>query len=187
MLTRLTCFVIITMCNSDHLFHVQNLFLEGLFLSKTKKIISMLLAIAIVLTVAPVSVLASAAGAVTYGAVTFSHNEFSVDTSATTEVIRVAGGTGSFTTGTTVVNATPSGIPENGGTFKNVGYGGETPEIPTIRFTITGVQLDEVPKPTAEGASLTIKDGKLVSSNAPLKNNKSATIVTKSDTTTTAR
>ena len=29
---------IITLCNSDHLFHVQNSNLEGLFLSKAKKI-----------------------------------------------------------------------------------------------------------------------------------------------------
>ena len=138
-------------------------------MSKTKKIISMLLAIAMVLTVAPVSVLASAAGAVTYGDVTFANSEFTVDTSATTEVIRVAAGTGSFSLGTTVTPATKSGIPQNSGTFAAVGYGGETPEIPTIRFTIKGVKPDETPKPTADGASLTINDGKLVSSNDSTK------------------
>ena len=169
LLTHLTCFDIIILCNSDHLFHVQNLFLEGLFLSKTKKIISMLLAIAMVLTVAPTSVLASAAGSVTYGNVTFAANEFTVDTSATTEVIRVANQVGSFSLGNAVVPATPSGIPQNSGTFASVGYGGETPANPKIRLTVTGAQLDETPKPTATGATLTIKDGVLVSSNSSTK------------------
>ena len=59
-MTGLTADVIITMCNSAHLFHVQNFKLEGLFLSKAKKIISMLLVVAMVLTVAPASMIASA-------------------------------------------------------------------------------------------------------------------------------
>ena len=128
-------------------------------MSKAKKIISMLLAIAMVLTVAPVSVLASAASpSYTYGNLSFSNTEFTVDTSATTEVIRVAAGLGSFSLGTTVTPATPSGIPESSGTYASVGYGGETPEIPTVRFTISGVRPDETPSVTAEGASLTIND-----------------------------
>ena len=138
-------------------------------MSKTKKIISMLLAIAMVLTVAPTSVLASAAGSVTYGNVTFAANEFTVDTSATTEVIRVANQVGSFSLGNAVVPATPSGIPQNTGTFASVGYGGETPANPKISLTVTGAQLDETPKPTATGATLTIKDGVLVSSNSSTK------------------
>ena len=129
----------------------------------------MLLVIAMVLTVAPVSVLASAADTVTYGNVTFANNEFTVDTSATTEVIRVAAGTGSFSKGTTVTPATKSGIPQNSGTYAAVGYGGETPETPTVRFTINGAKPDETPKPTADGASLTINDGRLVSSNDSTK------------------
>ncbi len=138
-------------------------------MSKTKKIISMLLAIAMVLTVAPTSVLASAAESVTYGNVTFAANEFTVDTSATTEVIRVSAGPGSFSLGTSVVPATPSGIPKSSGTFASVGYGGETPEIPTLRFTIKGAKLDEVPRPTATGAQLTIDAGKIVSENTTTK------------------
>ena len=90
-MTGLTADVIITMCNSAHLFHVQNFKLEGLFLSKAKKIISMLLVVAMVLTVAPASMIASAYESnYTHGKLTFSKVNFTVDTSATTKVIRVA-------------------------------------------------------------------------------------------------
>ena len=126
------------------MFKILNL--EGLFLSKAKKIISMLLAVAMVLTVAPVSVLASAADPTyTYGQLDFSKTDFSVDTSATTEVIRVAAGASSFSLGTTIVPATPAGIPQNSGTYTAAAYAGSTPETPTVRFTIKGVQPDETP------------------------------------------
>ena len=115
-------------------------------MSKAKKIISMLLAVAMVLTVAPVSVLASAADPTyTYGQLDFSKTDFSVDTSATTEVIRVAAGASSFSLGTTIVPATPAGIPQNSGTYTAAAYAGSTPETPTVRFTIKGVQPDETP------------------------------------------
>ena len=115
-------------------------------MSKAKKIISMLLAVAMVLTVAPVSVLASAADPTyTYGQLDFSKTDFSVDTSATTEVIRVAAGSSSFSLGTTIVPATPAGIPQSSGTYAHVAYAGATPEAPTVRFTIKGVQPDSTP------------------------------------------
>ncbi len=166
MLTGLIGGDIITMCNSDHLFHVQNLNLEGLFLSKTKKIISILLVIAMVMSIAPVSVLTSAAESeFTYVEPTFSQSTYSIDTSATTEVIRVAAGIGSFSipasgTAGKIVAATPSGVPENSGAFAVVGYGGETPKAPAARFTFYGDPslLDGVPTPTPDNATIKFKD-----------------------------
>ena len=113
-------------------------------MSKAKKIISILLSVALVLTVAPVSVFASAVN-YTYGQITTSAPNFTVDTSATTEVIRVAASSDSFSLGTTIVPATPSGIPRTSGTYAAVGYAGETPETPTVRFTIDGATLGETP------------------------------------------
>ena len=113
-------------------------------MSKAKKIISILLSVALVLTVAPVSVFASAVN-YTYGEITTSASNFTVDTSATTEVIRVAAGSDSFSLGTTIVPATPSGIPSTSGTYAAVGYAGETPVTPTVTFTIDGATLGETP------------------------------------------
>ena len=113
-------------------------------MSKAKKIISILLSVALVLTVAPVSVFASAVN-YTYGEITTSAPNFTVDTSATTEVIRVAAGSDSFSLGTTIVPATPSGIPSTSGTYAAVGYAGETPVTPTVTFTIDGATLGETP------------------------------------------
>ncbi|MBQ8016014.1 MAG: InlB B-repeat-containing protein, partial [Clostridia bacterium] len=120
-------------------------------MSKAKKIISMLLAIAMVLTVAPVSLLASAAD-YEYKAPEFTENEFTVSTSAT-EVIRVAAGANSFSLGNTIVSATPSGIPASNGTYRSVAYAGETPSFPTVTFSITGKKLAGEPVLTITGAS----------------------------------
>ena len=127
-------------------------------MSKAKKIISMLLAVAMVLTVAPVSLLASAADPnYTYGDVSFSNTEFSVDTTATSDVIRVAYAVGSFSlpapnTAGQIVAATPSGIPKaDSGAYINVAYAKETPAFPQISFSITGIKPDAVPTIVATG------------------------------------
>ena len=130
-------------------------------MSKAKKIISMLLAVVMVLSVVPVSAMAApvindpTVAGVTYSKPDIQTVSFTVDTTATTEVIRVAAGTGTFsladgtdTAQYTIVKATPSGIPENGGTYKNIAYAGETPEQATVRFTITGRTPTETPKVT---------------------------------------
>ena len=108
----------------------------------------MLLAVVMVLTVAPVNLLASAeVEGIRYQDANFSGGgaAFTVDTSATTEVVRVAHGLGMFTLGNMIVPATRSGIPETSGTYKDVAYAGETPETPMLVFTINGVQPDETP------------------------------------------
>ncbi len=116
--------------------------MEGLFLSKAKKIISMLLAVLMVMSVAPASVIASAVEpSATFRAPETSMLTYSTDTMGTTEVIRVAGGAGLFTTGTTIVAATPSGIPKSdSGTYIKIAYDGETPEFPLISFKIKGTK-----------------------------------------------
>ena len=131
--------------------------LEGLFLSKAKKIISMLLAVVMILTVAPVNLLASAElSGIKYQDASFSGGgaTFTVDTSATTEVVRVAHGLGAFTLGSTIVPATKSGIPQTSGTYANVAYAGETPETPKLVFTIHGAEPDETPTKSCSTSSV---------------------------------
>ena len=115
-------------------------------MSKAKKVISMILAVAMMLTMAPISVFAAGSDwdsatygtTGTYGSLTSTYEAFTTDTSATTDVIRVAYAAGSFVPGNVVVPATPSGIPENNGYFANVAYNGETPASAKVVFTITG-------------------------------------------------
>ena len=131
--------------------------LEGLFLSKAKKIISMLLVLAMVLTVAPVSLTAFAAEG-TYTEPKVSTVQFTVDTTATTEVIRVAAAAGSFSLGTAIVAATPAGIPQNSGAYASVAYAGETPTAPKVVFKITGATLSETPSLTTTLTSCQLAD-----------------------------
>ena len=128
-------------------------------MSKARKIISILLAVAMVLTVAPVSGIASAADNYTYGKLSFSKTDFTVDTTATTKVIRI-GNPGTFTYGNTVIKATRSGIPEHSGRYAAIAYAGETPEYPKVVFSITGVQPDAIPAFTSNcGLSITQPSG----------------------------
>ena len=117
----------------------------------------MLLAVVMMLTVAPANLLASAAiDGIVYQEPTFSGggSTFTVDTSATTEVVRVAYGAGMFTLGNSIVAATKSGIPKTSGSYANVAYAGETPETPKLVFTINGVQPDETPTKSCNVSSV---------------------------------
>ena len=130
-------------------------------MSKAKKIISMLLAVLMVMSVVPASVIASAAPAdevATFKKPDTATVVFSTDTSETSEVIRVAGGEGAFTRGTTVVAATPSGIPKaDSGQFISVAYAGETPTFPMVSFKIKGVRPDAQPTIVSNlGSNLTL-------------------------------
>ncbi|MEE1012476.1 MAG: InlB B-repeat-containing protein [Acutalibacteraceae bacterium] len=128
----------------------------------------MLLAVAMVLSIVPVSAMAApvindpTVAGVTYSKPDIQTVSFTVDTTATTEVIRVAAGTGTFSLadGTdaaqyTIVKATPSGVPESGGTYKHIAYAGETPVQATVRFSITGKKPVETPTvvPSVTGIS----------------------------------
>ncbi len=131
-------------------------------MSKAKKIISMLLAVLMVLSVVPASVFASAAAS--SAVFTKPKTElvtFSTDTSGTSEIIRVAGGEGMFTLGSTIVAATASGIPRaDNGQFIKLAYAGETPTLPVVSFKITGVQPDKVPTVVSNlGSNITLTGG----------------------------
>jgi len=144
-------------------------------LSKTKKIISMLLVVVMTLSLSPASVLASAfnitvdstgssetvttAGYIkTEDAITYD-----IDTEGTTEVIRVAAASAnSCEYGTTIVpKATPSGMPEiTSGTFKNVAYAGEEAQSTVIKLNFrNGIKPDEVPVLNSNlGSSMTLSN-----------------------------
>ena len=115
-------------------------------MSKAKKFISMLLAVVMVISAAPVSLFASAADdTFTAGAISFSKPEFTVDTSATTEVIRVAAKADSFATGNLIVPATDSGIPKaDSGYYIDVAYAGEPIITPQVVFSLTGATVSDV-------------------------------------------
>ncbi|MEE1139577.1 MAG: InlB B-repeat-containing protein, partial [Acutalibacteraceae bacterium] len=134
-------------------------------MSKAKKIISMLLVVVMALTMAPVSGFAALADqGYEYATPTLTPTTFTVDTSETTEVTRVAAGHHSFSLpdGTaeapiTIVAATPSGIPKASATSRPeendftgdmwgpIAYAGEIPVMPKLVFKMTGAVPDELP------------------------------------------
>ena len=140
--------------------------LEGLFLSKAKKIISALLAVAMIMTAAPVSMFAYAYDP-NYDPnnPTNLHQEpdlfdsyYYVDTTKTTDVVRVAYSKAKpFLQGTTIVQATKSGVPGSNGGYAAAGYGAkegsghETPEWPKIRVEFVNRNPSTVYTPSASG------------------------------------
>ena len=124
----------------------------------------MLLAVLMVLTMAPVSGLAALADdGYEYVTPTLTPVSFTVDTTATTEVTRIAAGSGLFSLpdGTaeapnTIVSATPSGIPETGGAFAHIAYAGETPSLPKLVFKITGATLTDNPQVTPSAGDISL-------------------------------
>ncbi|MBR4726919.1 MAG: hypothetical protein IK080_03415, partial [Clostridia bacterium] len=136
-------------------------------MSKAKKIVSLLLAVAMVLSIAPASVLSSAYLAPSYvhwgdtagdahGELEYSSTApavFYPDTSGTSPVIRVASGDNSYVLGNTVVKATPSGIPAFTGTTSNLNNAprnGETPDYGYVRFKLYGAAPSAVPTITPD-------------------------------------
>ena len=122
----------------------------------------MLLVAAMVLTVAPVSGYSALADqGYEYSTPTLNPITFTVDTSETTEVTRVAAGRYSFSlpNGTdeapyTIVEATPSGVPKahhssdpasdywGQDSWGKIAYAGEIPESPKVVFKITGATTE---------------------------------------------
>ena len=143
--------------------------LEGLFLSKLKKFVSVVLVVAMLMTVAPVSIFASAyAPAYTHGtAPSYTYSEYYVDTSATDPVIRVGNSSNPFQAGTSVVKTTESGIPDVGNAvFSASGYAGETPRFPTINVKFVGRKPSEIVEikstsATSQTASVSTTTGKV--------------------------
>ena len=125
-------------------------------MSTAKKITSMILVLVMLLTVAPASVIASAyevtdTSQYSYGNITEEPVSWVTDTSATTDVIRVAYAANSFTLGTQIVAATPSGIPvvTNNAPYIGVANGGETADNAKVVFSIDGILPDAKPTITS--------------------------------------
>lgn len=132
--------------------------LEGLFLSKLKRIVSVILAVTMLMTVAPVSTFASAeyASSYEYGSdPQYSYTSYYVDTMETDEVVRVADGSNKFLSGNVITPATPSGIPDAGNTIGKAALAGEVAELPDVVVTFYGRNPDKVETP--ESSSLTGK------------------------------
>ncbi|MDD6275616.1 MAG: hypothetical protein PUB20_02165, partial [Clostridia bacterium] len=120
-------------------------------MAKCKRIVSALLSVVMVLTVMPLSIATTAAAkdvedniqtSAASGARSLSATgadgklDVPVVTLESTSVIRVADASNPFAIGTTVVAATPSGLPQISGDYTAAYYCDETPALPTVAFTV---------------------------------------------------
>ena len=128
-------------------------------MAKSRRILSVLLAILMVLTIVPTGLLGTA-GAVSDGEISTSSVELSESflerpeiTISSTSVIRTAAATYSQAAGTTIVKATASGLPEIEGSWTTAFYAGETPQNPMVVFT-TDKALKANPTVTCSNATL---------------------------------
>ncbi len=139
--------------------------LEGLFLSKLKRIVSVILAVTMLMTVAPVSTFASAEYAYSENKPKYDYTPHYVDTTATDPVIRVGGDSNPLLPGTKVVKATPSGIPEGAASaLAGAAYAGETPAASKISVKFIGRKPDgtvniELKSATTSGTNISVTTG----------------------------
>ena len=129
-------------------------------MAKSRRILSVLLAILMVLTIVPAGLIGTA-GAVSDDEIGTSSVELSQSflerpeiTISSTAVIRTAAAANSQAAGTTIVKATASGLPELSGTRAAAFYAGETPQDPMVVFT-TNKALKANPTITCSNANLT--------------------------------
>ena len=129
-------------------------------MAKSRRILSVLLAILMVLTIVPAGLIGSA-GAVSDDGISTMSVELSKSflerpeiTISSTAVIRTASAADSQAAGTTIVKATASGLPELSGTRAEAFYAGETPQDPMVVFT-TNKALKANPTITCSNANLT--------------------------------
>ena len=128
--------------------------LEGLFLSKLKRIVSVILAVTMLMTVAPVSTFASAEYAYSENDPKYDYTPHYVDTTATDTVIRVGDQNNPLLPGTKVVKATPSGIPGDVVTqLSSAAYAGETPAASKISVKFIGRKPDGTVNITQKSAT----------------------------------
>ena len=108
----------------------------------SKRVLSVVLAVVMLLSIVPMS---AAAVEVSTGE-TLSANQTMVDdgtgreiipmaTVTAPDVVRVAASTGSMAKGSTIVSATPSGVPAISGNYTADAYAGETPSFGQITFS----------------------------------------------------
>ena len=129
-------------------------------MAKSRRILSVLLAILMVLTIVPAGLIGTA-GAVSNDEIGTSSVELSQSflerpdiTISSTAVIRTADAAKPQAAGTTIVKATASGLPELSGTRAEAFYAGETPQDPMVVFT-TNKALKANPTITCSNANLT--------------------------------
>ena len=129
-------------------------------MAKSRRILSVLLAILMVLTIVPAGLIGTA-GAVSDDEIGTSSVELSQSflerpdiTISSTAVIRTAEAANSQAAGTTIVKATASGLPELTGDKAEAFYAGETPQDPMVVFT-TNKALKANPTITCSNANLT--------------------------------
>ena len=128
-------------------------------MAKSRRILSVLLAILMVLTIVPAGLIGTA-GAVSDDEISTSSIELSKSflerpeiTISSTAVIRTADAAKPQAAGTTIVKATASGLPELNGTRAKAFYAGETPQDPMVVFT-TDKALKANPTITCSNANL---------------------------------
>ena len=129
-------------------------------MAKSRRILSVLLAILMVLTIVPAGLIGTA-GAVSDDEIGTSSVELSQSflerpeiTISSTAVIRTADAAKPQAAGTTIVKATASGLPELTGGKAEAFYAGETPQDPMVVFT-TNKALKANPTITCSNANLT--------------------------------
>ena len=129
-------------------------------MAKSRRILSALLSVLMVLTIVPAG-LFSTAGAVSENEVSTTSIELNQSflerpniSISSTAVIRTAAEANSQAAGTTIVKATASGLPELTGSRAEGFYAGETPQDPMVVFT-TDKALKANPTITCSNAALT--------------------------------
>ena len=118
-------------------------------MAKCKRILSVVLSVAMVLTLVPMSLTATAVSQDTAvetaasDAQTLAEEDntdgalvIPVVTLESTNVIRIADANNPFTIGNSIVAATPSGLPQITSDYSAAYYCGETPSLPTVVFTV---------------------------------------------------
>ena len=135
-------------------------YLGGILMAKSRRILSALLAVLMVLTIVPAGLIGTA-GAVSDDEISTSSIELNKSflerpeiTISSTAVIRTAASANSQVGGTTIVKATASGLPELAGDRADAFYAGETPQDPIVVFT-TDKALKANPTITCSNANLT--------------------------------
>ncbi|MBQ8574642.1 MAG: hypothetical protein IJ447_01160 [Clostridia bacterium] len=131
-------------------------------MKSVKKVISLIIAVALVLSSLPFAV---SFGTLTASASVAADSSLVINrpmaTVAVTEVTRVAYSTYSMKqpsgSNSVIVKATPSGMPELAGNFNSLAYAGETPVATQISFT-PGVALDSTPTIACSNTTVTISD-----------------------------
>ncbi|HAY72732.1 MAG TPA: hypothetical protein DCY31_02585, partial [Ruminococcaceae bacterium] len=129
-------------------------------MAKSRRILSALLSVLMVLTIVPAG-LFSTAGAVSDNEISTTSIELNRSflerpniSISSTAVIRTAAAANSQAAGTTIVKATASGLPELTGSTAEGFYAGETPQDPMVVFT-TDKALKANPTITCSNAALT--------------------------------